>query len=85
MYRVADDYEQLAKHAEKRLRERGTPQDRCRASPARQSCGRLSEKTVVLDLVQPLAARRQLIGFGRKARRDESGREGAHTQHNVHS
>jgi hypothetical protein len=39
----------------------------------------------VLDLVQPLAARRQLVGFGRKARRDEPGREGAHTQHNAHS
>jgi hypothetical protein len=25
----------------------------------------------VLDLVQPLAARRQLVGFGRKARRDD--------------
>jgi hypothetical protein len=26
--------------------------------------------------VQPLAAGRQLVGFGRKARRDEPGREG---------
>jgi len=33
-------------------------------------------EAVVLDLVQPLAARRQSIGFGRKARRDEPGREG---------
>ena len=40
-------------------------------------------KTVMLDLVQPLAAGRQFIGFGRKARRDEPGREGAHTQHNA--
>jgi len=30
----------------------------------------------MLDLVQPLAAGRQFIGFGRKARRDEPGREG---------
>src|SRR5215467_3564886 len=33
-------------------------------------------KAVVLDLMQPLAARRQLIGFGWEARRDEPGREG---------
>jgi hypothetical protein len=33
-------------------------------------------KAIMLDLVQPLAARGQLIGFGRKARRDEPGREG---------
>jgi len=33
-------------------------------------------KAIVLDFVQPLAARRQLIGFGWKARRDEAGREG---------
>jgi len=32
-------------------------------------------EAVVLDLVQPLAAGRQLIGFGREARRDEPGRE----------
>jgi hypothetical protein len=31
-----------------------------------------------------LAARGQLIGFSREARRDEPGREGAHTQHNAH-
>ena len=30
-------------------------------------------ETVVLDFVQPLAARRQLIGFGWEARRDEPG------------
>jgi hypothetical protein len=30
-------------------------------------------KTIVLDRVQPLAARRQFIGLGRKARRDEAG------------
>ena len=33
-------------------------------------------EAVVLDLVQPLAARRQLVGFGWEARRDEAGREG---------
>jgi len=32
-------------------------------------------EAVVLDLMQPLAARRQLIGFGGEARRDEAGRE----------
>jgi hypothetical protein len=42
-------------------------------------------EAVVLDLVQPLAAGWQLIGFGWKARRDEPGREGTHTQHNAHS
>jgi hypothetical protein len=33
-------------------------------------------EAVVLDLVQPLAAGRQLRGFCREARRDEPGREG---------
>jgi hypothetical protein len=33
-------------------------------------------EAVMLDLVQPLAARRQCCGFCRKARRDEPGREG---------
>src|SRR5262249_45671677 len=33
-------------------------------------------EAVVLDLMQPLAAARQLIGFGWKAWRDEPGREG---------
>jgi len=33
-------------------------------------------KAVMLDLTQPLAARRQLVGFGWEARRDEPGREG---------
>jgi len=33
-------------------------------------------EAVVLDLMQPLAARGQLIGFCREARRDEPGREG---------
>src|SRR5262249_5097318 len=33
-------------------------------------------KTVVLNLVQPLAAGRQLVGFGGEARRDEPGRKG---------
>jgi len=42
-------------------------------------------KAVVLNLMQPLAARGQYCGLGRKARRDEPGREGAHTQHNAHS
>jgi hypothetical protein len=32
----------------------------------------------VLDLMQPIAAGGQLIGFGREARRDEPGREGAY-------
>ena len=32
-------------------------------------------KAIVLDLVQPLAAGGQLVGFGWEARRDESGRE----------
>jgi hypothetical protein len=36
-------------------------------------------KAVMLDLVQPLAAGGQLIGFGWKARRDETGREGTAT------
>src|SRR5262249_53246144 len=42
-------------------------------------------ESIVLDLVQPLTAGRQFIGFGWKARRDEPGREGAHTQHNAHT
>jgi hypothetical protein len=42
-------------------------------------------EAVMLDLVQPLATRGQLIGFGWEARRDEPGREGAHTQHNAHT
>jgi hypothetical protein len=42
-------------------------------------------ETIVLDLVQPIAAGWQLIGFGGKARRDEPGRQDAHTQHNAHS
>src|SRR5262249_46777332 len=33
-------------------------------------------KAIVLDFVQPLAAGRQLVGFGWEARRDEPGREG---------
>jgi len=40
-------------------------------------------KAIVLDLVQPLAARWQLVSFGREARR-ESGRE-ATLQHNADS
>ena len=40
-------------------------------------------EAIVLDLVQPLAARRQCVGFDREARRDEPGRESAHTQHNA--
>jgi hypothetical protein len=38
-------------------------------------------EAVVLDLVQPLAVGRQFRGFCRKARRDESGREGTLLQH----
>ena len=34
-------------------------------------------EAVVLDLMQPLAAGRQLIGFGWEARRDEPSRQGA--------
>ncbi len=34
-------------------------------------------KTIVLDLVQPLAGRGQAIGLCREARRDEPGREGS--------
>ena len=33
-------------------------------------------KAVMLDLMQPLAAGRQLVGFGWEARCDEPGREG---------
>ena len=33
-------------------------------------------EAIVLDLMQPLAAGRQLLGFCRKARRDEPCREG---------
>ena len=33
-------------------------------------------EAVMLDLVQPLAARWQFVGFDQKARRDEPGREG---------
>src|SRR5262245_10625054 len=33
-------------------------------------------EAVMLDLMQPLAAGRQLIGFGWKARRNEPGRQG---------
>jgi hypothetical protein len=41
-------------------------------------------EAIVLDLVQPLAAGRQLRGFCRKARRDEPGRQGT-LQHNADS
>ena len=34
-------------------------------------------KSVVLDLMQPLAARGQLIGFGWETRRNEAGRQGS--------
>src|SRR5262245_33312449 len=37
---------------------------------------RNDSEAVVLDLMQPLAAGGQLIGFGREARRDEPGRQG---------
>jgi hypothetical protein len=33
-------------------------------------------EAVVLDLIQPSVAGRQLIGSGREARRDEPGRQG---------
>jgi len=42
-------------------------------------------ESIVLNLMQPQAAGRQRVGFGWKARRNEAGREGAHTQHNAHS
>src|SRR5215831_18423881 len=32
-------------------------------------------ESIVLDLMQPLASGRQLVGFGREARRDEAGRK----------
>jgi hypothetical protein len=41
-------------------------------------------EAVVLDFVQPIAAGRQLIGFGWEARRNEAGREGT-LQHNADS
>jgi hypothetical protein len=41
-------------------------------------------KPVVLNLMQPLAASGQLIGFGWEARRDEPGRQGM-LQHGVDS
>ena len=41
-------------------------------------------ESIVLDLVQPQAAGRQLTGFGWEARRDEPGREGT-LQHNADS
>jgi hypothetical protein len=44
-------------------------------SPRHRSAGNDAE-TVMLDLVQPLAAWGQLIGFRREARRDEPGRKG---------
>ena len=40
-------------------------------------------KAIVLDLMQPLAAGRQLIGFSWEARRDEAGWEG--TLQHVHN
>src|SRR5262249_44929037 len=36
-------------------------------------------ESIVLDLMQPLAAGGQLIGFGWKARRDEAGRKSTRT------
>ena len=41
-------------------------------------------EAIVFDLVQPIAAGRQLVGFCWKARRDEPGREGT-MQHNADS
>jgi len=41
-------------------------------------------EAVMLDLMQPQAAGRQLIGFGWEARRDETGRKGTRTgKHDV--
>jgi hypothetical protein len=40
-------------------------------------------EAVVFDFVQPIAAGRQLVGFGREARRDEPGRQG--TLQHVHT
>jgi len=34
----------------------------------------------MLDLMQPLAAERPVVGFGGEARRDEPGRQGTGTQ-----
>jgi hypothetical protein len=42
-------------------------------------------EAIVLDFMQPQATGGQLVGLCGKARRDESGGEGAHTQHNAHS
>src|SRR5262249_28795835 len=39
-------------------------------------------ETVVLNLMQPRPAGRQLIGFGGEARRDEAAREGTHAEIN---
>jgi hypothetical protein len=41
-----------------------------------RGCERNDAEAIVLDLVQPLAAGRQLISFGWKARRDKPDREG---------
>jgi hypothetical protein len=43
---------------------------------ARRVAAHEHTEAVVFDLVQPLGAEGQLIGFGREARRDEPGREG---------
>jgi hypothetical protein len=51
-------------------------QERERSHPPVALAGNDAE-AVVFDLVQPLAAGGQLIGFGWETRRDESGREGA--------
>src|SRR5215813_6912952 len=42
-------------------------------------------EAVVLDFVNPQAAGRQCVRLSGEARRMNPGREGAHTQHNVHS
>ena len=42
-------------------------------------------EAIVLDFMQPQVAGGQLVGLCGKVRRDEAGREGAHTQHNAHS
>src|SRR5262245_56031071 len=42
-------------------------------------------EAIVLDFVNPRAAGWQCVGLSGKTRRDEPGREGAHTQHYAHS
>jgi hypothetical protein len=48
-------------------------------SPCAPFLRAINAEAIVLDLMQPLPAGRQFIGFGWKARRDEPGQEGTHT------